>query len=50
MNRTKRIPALLLAVALLCSLLPPAGAAGTVTIANLSDLRDFARSCTKDTW
>lgn len=50
MNRTKRIPALLLAAALLCSLLPPAGAAGTVTIATLSDLQDFARSCTKDTW
>lgn len=50
MNRSKRIPALLLAAALLCSLLPPAGAAGTVSIATLSDLRDFARSCTKDTW
>ena len=50
MNRTKRIPALLLAAALLCSLLPPARAAGTVTIATLSDLQDFAHNCTKDTW
>lgn len=50
MNRTKRIPALLLAAALLFSLLPPAGAAGTVSIATLSDFQEFARSCTKDTW
>ena len=51
MNRTKRIPALLLAAAVLCSLLPPAAAAANqVTIRDLSGFLDFARSCTKDTW
>lgn len=50
MKHNRRIPALLLAAALLCSLLPPARAAGTVTIGDESAFLDFARSCTKDTW
>lgn len=50
MKHNRRIPALLLAAALLCSLLPPARAAGTVTIGDLSDFLAFARNCTKDTW
>lgn len=50
MKHTRRIPALLLAAALLVSLLPPAGAAGTVTIGSHSEFLTFARNCTKDTW
>lgn len=50
MKHNRRIPALLLAAALLCSLLPPARAAGTVTIGDKDAFLDFARSCTKDTW
>lgn len=50
MKRNRRVPALLLAAALLCSLLPPARAAGTVSIGDEDAFLDFARSCTKDTW
>ncbi len=50
MKHNRRIPALVLAAALLCSLLPPARAAGTVTIGDENAFLDFARSCTKDTW
>lgn len=50
MKHNRPVTALLLAAALLCSLLPPARAAGTVTIGDESAFLDFARSCTKDTW
>ena len=50
MKHNRRIPALVLAAALLCTLLPPARAAGTVTIGDEDAFLDFARSCTKDTW
>ena len=50
MKHNRPVTALLLAAALLCSLLPPARAAGTVTIGDEAAFLDFARSCTKDTW
>ena len=50
MKHNRPVTALLLAAALLCSLLLPARAAGTVTIGDESAFLDFARSCTKDTW
>ncbi|MCI7474696.1 MAG: peptidase [Clostridiales bacterium] len=50
MKHNRPVTALLLVAALLCSLLPPARAAGTVTIGDEAAFLDFARSCTKDTW
>lgn len=50
MKHNRPVTALLLAAALLCSLLPPARAAGTVTIGDEAAFLDFARSCTKDIW